>query len=158
MTAIKLRFSTLDGIRKTKAFKSLKGARKAAHAWIGADADVGGHYAVSTDGVVKLTVEGCTLADIFGPEKDSDPTPENRGDGWYKIRIGGDFVAKTFQYRSDAEAYVYDNGLDDITFDRPDGSIGVVTVSIELYRTGADGKPELVPVERAAVANDEIPF
>jgi len=63
---IKLYFTTLDGIRKTKTFKSLKGARKAAHDWVGADADIGTGYAISTDGVVRVTCDGCTLNDLFG--------------------------------------------------------------------------------------------
>lgn len=65
---IKLRFSTIDGIRKTKRFKTVAGARKAAQDWLGKDAVIGGYYAISGDGVVKVTAEGCTLADLFGEQ------------------------------------------------------------------------------------------
>lgn len=62
---IKLHFETLDGIRKTKRFKTLSGARVAAQGWVGKDAEIGRWYAVSADGVVKVTAEGCTLNDLW---------------------------------------------------------------------------------------------
>ena len=68
---IKLRFTTIDGIKKTKSFKTLVGARKAAQNWLGKDATPGGYYAVSADGVVVMTIEtGCTLAELF-PEQET---------------------------------------------------------------------------------------
>jgi len=75
---IKLRFRTLDGIRKTKTFKTVAGARKAAHDWVGKDADVGIGYAVSTDGVVTVSVDGATLDDIFGEPKVAEKKDEPR--------------------------------------------------------------------------------
>jgi hypothetical protein len=51
---------------KTRSFKSLKGAQKYAHDWIGPCPSLGGYYAVSDDGVGKITVSGdATLAELF---------------------------------------------------------------------------------------------
>ena len=74
---IKLRFTTLDGVKKTKTFKTLKGARKATWDWVGKDADLGGYYAVSADGVVIVTIEcGCTLAELFSDKEPGKPGKE----------------------------------------------------------------------------------
>jgi len=62
---IKIKFSTIDGCRKTVTYKTLAGARKAAHARVGAHPEIGSTYAVSSDGVVTVTVSGCTLAELF---------------------------------------------------------------------------------------------
>ena len=70
---IKLYFETLDDIRKTKSFKTLAGARKATWDWVGKDADIGSHYGVSADGVVKVTImQGTTLDELFS---DGSPAP-----------------------------------------------------------------------------------
>lgn len=61
---IKLRFSSLDGARWTKTFKTIEGARKAALHQIGPP-EIGSTYAVSGDGVCKVTVEGCTIKELF---------------------------------------------------------------------------------------------
>ena len=84
---IKLHFTTLDGIRKTKRFKTLRNARKAAQEWVGTDADIGSYYAVSADGVVRVTVTGCTLADLFGPEL----KPEKPTEKFMAIRKGSSY-------------------------------------------------------------------
>jgi hypothetical protein len=68
MTAlIRVRYESIDsyGRGKTRAFKTLKGAQKYAHAWVGKYPTRGAWYAVSDDGVGKITVTGATLSELF---------------------------------------------------------------------------------------------
>ncbi len=65
---IKVRYSTIDRFTETRKFKTLDGARKFAQNWIGRHPEIGGHYAVSGDGIGKITVSGATLADLFPQE------------------------------------------------------------------------------------------
>jgi hypothetical protein len=62
---IKVRYSSIDGFSKTAKFKTMNGARKFAHKWVGEHPEIGSHYAVAGDGVGKVTVEGTTLAELF---------------------------------------------------------------------------------------------
>ena len=66
---IKLRYSAVDGFSKLKTFKSLKGARKYAIEMLGKYPSFGSYYAVSDDGVGKITViDGVGLRELFGDE------------------------------------------------------------------------------------------
>lgn len=67
-------YSAVDGFRKTRKFKTLKGARKFAHDYIGPHPEIGRGYAVSGDGVGKIEVDGAALDDLF-PATDPDPSP-----------------------------------------------------------------------------------
>lgn len=69
---IKVTYSTIDRFRKTRTFKTLTGARKFAQNWVGKTPEIGSTYAVSGDGVGKITVEGATLANLFGNEPEID--------------------------------------------------------------------------------------
>jgi hypothetical protein len=74
---IKVFYSSIDGYRKTKLFKTLKGARKYAQERVGANPDMGSYYAVSFDGIGKIQCEGVPLAHLFGelpkePEEGSE--------------------------------------------------------------------------------------
>ena len=62
---IKITYSTVDGCRIARSFKTIKGARTFAHHWLGETPDMGRFYAVSDDGVGKIKCEGCTLYDLF---------------------------------------------------------------------------------------------
>ena len=64
---IKVYYSSIDRFHETRRFKTLKGARKFAHLRVGAHPDLGSWYAVSSDGVGKIEVKGCTLAELFPP-------------------------------------------------------------------------------------------
>ena len=70
---IKVRYTTLDGVNKLRKFKTLKGARKFALEWVGPQDVEGGYYAVSDDGVGKVTWQGCTRRELFG---DGTPTEQ----------------------------------------------------------------------------------
>lgn len=52
---IKLSYSTIDRYYESRRFKTLAGARAYAKRKLGASFDLGGSYAVSFDGVAKLT-------------------------------------------------------------------------------------------------------
>jgi len=69
MKEIIVRYSSIDGASYTRTYTTLKGARKFAHEWIGAHPEIGTSYAVSFDGVGKITVSGATLAELF-PERE----------------------------------------------------------------------------------------
>jgi len=70
---IKVRYSSVDRYSKTRTFKTLKFARKFAIDWIGRYPEIGIGYAVSGDGVGKITVSGTSLASLFGEEPTPDP-------------------------------------------------------------------------------------
>lgn len=62
---IRVTYSSVDGVRKVHAFKTLKGARAFAQERVGNHPELGNTYAVAGDGIGKVTVEGVTLADLF---------------------------------------------------------------------------------------------
>lgn len=64
---IKLHYLSSDGRRKSGIFKTLKGAQAFAQKWVGKYPEHGTihQYAVSGDGVGRITWEGCTFEDLF---------------------------------------------------------------------------------------------
>jgi hypothetical protein len=75
MTMIKVRYSSVDRFSKTRSFKTIEGARKFAHAWVGRHPEIGSSYAVSGDGIGKVTAVGVTLAELFPAEEQGPPAP-----------------------------------------------------------------------------------
>jgi hypothetical protein len=66
---IKIRYSSVDGVRMLRSFSTLKGARRYAQERVGKNPTIGCGYAVSDDGVGKIEVYGDTkLSDLFGEE------------------------------------------------------------------------------------------
>lgn len=65
--AITVRYNAIDGYSKTGRFKTLAGARRFAQQYVGEHPDMGSGYAVSFDGVGKVTVRGASLAALFPP-------------------------------------------------------------------------------------------
>jgi hypothetical protein len=72
---ITLRFSTIDGCRSTKRYKTIEGARKAVAYRLGSF-ELGGTYAISGDGIVKVEADGCKLSDLREPDAYREPTDE----------------------------------------------------------------------------------
>lgn len=64
-------YSAVDGARKVKTCKTLTVAQTFAATMVGETPDIGRSYAMSWDGVGKVSVTGCTLSDLFPTE-----TPE----------------------------------------------------------------------------------
>jgi hypothetical protein len=63
-TTIKVHYSSIDHFSQTRSFKTLEGARKYAQKWVGRHPDLGGWYAVSFDGIGKVTAN-VPLSDLF---------------------------------------------------------------------------------------------
>jgi len=73
---IRVVFSTIDGCRMSRKFKTLAGAMKFAHSKIGPHPDTGSWYAVGTYGDAKIEVAGATLRELFpesAPYDEYDP-------------------------------------------------------------------------------------
>lgn len=54
-----------DGRSTSRFFKTLARARRYAQERVGETPEIGSYYAVSGDGVGKITCDGCTLIDLF---------------------------------------------------------------------------------------------
>jgi len=65
MREVRVLVRTVDHHSETRRFKTLAGARRFAHKWVGEAPDLGLWYAVSFDGMVTVTVYGATLAEVF---------------------------------------------------------------------------------------------
>lgn len=63
--SIRVRYTSIDGYRDTRKFKTLKGARVFAHDRVGPHPELGGTYAISRDGIGLIAVAGCTLRELF---------------------------------------------------------------------------------------------
>lgn len=67
---ITLRFTSVDRHSWTRRYKTLAGAQKRAWDHIGRHPEMSSHYAISDDGVVKVTCSGTTLYELFPDEAD----------------------------------------------------------------------------------------
>jgi hypothetical protein len=62
---ITVHHEAVDGAKGFSKFSELKWARREAQKWVGEHPEIGSTYAVSGDGVMKVTVSGATLAELF---------------------------------------------------------------------------------------------
>lgn len=103
MRDIKIRYSAIDGAAKTKTFKTLAKAKAYAVDRVGTGPEIGSSYAVSSDGVGKIRIEGCTwqelFPDCFGavrveppawlpPYGEEDQMPDEQWDAYVLARAG----------------------------------------------------------------------
>lgn len=60
-------YRSIDGYSQRRTFKTLKGARRFAHKWVGSHPEISEafQYAVSGDGIGRVTWSGCTANDLF---------------------------------------------------------------------------------------------
>jgi len=66
---IKVHYTSIDRFSQTRSFKTLEGARRYAERYVGPHPEVSYWYAVSPDGVGKVTVTGdATVHDLFPTE------------------------------------------------------------------------------------------
>ena len=72
---IKVRYKACDGYSKRGTFKTLAGAQRFAVKWVGETPERGSFYAVSADGIGRVTWEGCTFSELF-------PKAENPVKSW----------------------------------------------------------------------------
>jgi len=63
--SIKVSYRSVDRCSKSRSFKTLEGAQKFAQEWVGETPEMGSFYAVSGDGIGRVTVEGATLQELF---------------------------------------------------------------------------------------------
>jgi len=73
---IKVSYRSIDRCSKSRRFKTLEGAQRFAQKWVGETPEMGASYAVSGDGIGKVTVTGATLAELF--PKVAPPSPGGR--------------------------------------------------------------------------------
>lgn len=84
---IVVRLTTIDHYHKRGKFKTLEGARKFAHRYVGPHPDISATfgYAVGAYGDAKITWEGCTAAELFPEEpetsKAAGPDEDHYDDG-----------------------------------------------------------------------------
>jgi hypothetical protein len=64
-TLITVWYSSIDGCREVRKFKTFAGACRYASRMVGEYPTVGRGYAVSDDGIGKVEVRGCTLREMF---------------------------------------------------------------------------------------------
>jgi hypothetical protein len=65
---ITVRYTSVDGARIVRTYKTLAGARRFAVDYVGEYPGFGFGYAISDDGIGKIEVSGCTLRQLFGTE------------------------------------------------------------------------------------------
>ena len=65
---IKIHYTSIDGASKHGIFKTIKGAQGFARDWVGLYPDRGQGYAISTDGIGKITFSGVSVEVLFPGE------------------------------------------------------------------------------------------
>jgi hypothetical protein len=127
---ITVTYSSIDGVRKRRKFKTLAGARKFATHWVGDNPDLGSSYAVSFDGVGKITVDGVPLKKLFSKD---DERPDGRfwlvvtrdghsGGTWYATLEAAEAEARAKNADGEAchvEAWDYDENGDPVPVPLP---------------------------------------
>jgi hypothetical protein len=68
-TLIAITYTSIDRYRVTRRYRTLDGARAFAQEYVGRFPSIGSSYAVSDDGIGKITVCGASLADLFPAEQ-----------------------------------------------------------------------------------------
>ncbi len=77
---IRVRYSSIDRCYINRRFRTLEGARRFAARYVGETPEIGYtfNYAVSADGIGKITVDGATLTELF--PRSADDTIERWAD------------------------------------------------------------------------------
>ena len=117
---MKITYTSIDGVRKTRSFKSLKGARKFARTMVGPQHAEGGHYAVSNDGVGKIEWAGVSRSELF--PHDDRAVVLNTANEFY--RKGNDLFCRQAGYTRNHEGQKFGRiveVMDNITGDNHDG-------------------------------------
>lgn len=58
-------YESIDRYKTHRGFTYLSSAQRWAQKWIGKAPTLGSTYAISDDGIGKITVTGCTLKELF---------------------------------------------------------------------------------------------
>ena len=65
-TKITVCYLAVDGAKAWQTFDTIAKARSWAVEWVGRHPELGHHYAVSGDGIGRVTVAGCSIHELFG--------------------------------------------------------------------------------------------
>jgi len=68
MTKITVRYASVDHFSQSRSFSTLAAARRYAFKWLGEFPEVGSTYAVSGDGVGRITVSGVSIQELLHGE------------------------------------------------------------------------------------------
>jgi hypothetical protein len=105
-------YSSIDRVRKSRSFKTLAGASKFAVSMLGQHPEFGTGYAVSDDGVGKIEVRGCSLAELFavpGAATSADGYRiEAKWDGYegYYLVMHGTRILGTYDDEIEAQSHI----------------------------------------------------
>lgn len=90
LALIVVTYTSIDRCRETRRYRTIDGARRFAQEYVGRFPSLGSSYAVSDDGVGKVTVRGAAIADLFPAEqhvaqciRDLDGDREQAGADWF---------------------------------------------------------------------------
>jgi len=119
-----VRYNSVDRYSERRTFKTLKFARRYAHKWIGEHPEIGCGYAVSGDGIGKITVDGATLDDLFGPEKSAPLESGEMSQEEWEYRCEGEAAA--IEAEKANERHFEGNGYDADYDRRMEDSRGVI--------------------------------
>lgn len=74
---IRVRYSSIDRYSESRHFKTLAGAQRYAQKWVGETPEISSifGYAVSADGISKVTVSGASIYELF--PRSADPATED---------------------------------------------------------------------------------
>ena len=114
MTQIVVTYTTTDRYRKCRRFVTLAAAQRFAHNLVGDAPSLGHTYAVSDDGIGKITVRGATLLELFPACDDGNPNEDGAYDPAYDDRFSIANCPDTFQAYNDPAHR--DDGFDDCPF------------------------------------------
>jgi hypothetical protein len=64
-TKISVHYSTIDRFSIRRTFATLAGAQRFAAKYLGDHPEIGRGYAISSDGIGRVTCQGCALSDLF---------------------------------------------------------------------------------------------
>lgn len=118
---ITVTYASIDGARKEESFTDLVAARAFATDWVGAHPDIAAHYAVSSDGIGKVTVRGCTLGVLFGLDTPVDALPfyieevsinEDAGAStWHKVPASGSATLEAVLHYINSDVFEGTDGV-----------------------------------------------
>jgi hypothetical protein len=104
-------YSSIDRVRKSRKYKTLASASKFAVSMLGQHPEFGTGYAVSDDGVGKIEVSGCTLAELFGVPGAASADGyriEAKWDGYegYYLVMHGTRILGTYDDEIEAQSHI----------------------------------------------------
>jgi len=68
---ITVSYLAVDNARAQQSFDNIEAARSWAIEWVGPHPETGARYAVSDDGVGRITCTGCSIRELFGLPADA---------------------------------------------------------------------------------------